>query len=401
VTLTMTLNGSTIDMSTVDFNVTIMHGRSVVTDIPTASSAQLVIRGAAGPVMEISDYLVVSFNGQPRFSGKISNIDVSFSGTNPPTAITTVTGMGNLAELGLVDVGASGFVEETVRQRVEAILVSSGVTFLNGGDANITVKAVPAVDAVITTAWNGIADMATQSGATFYDTPSGEIIYEDYGNRGQTTLTGIWSLQTSDWANTAGTWASIAPGINGTTIDGAGIILSPTWTKQLEPLINDITVTYGTDQSVQQTDSASIAAYGRREYLLNTTISNVNDATIRGGQVITAQANPLWDLGQISILVNLLDAATTLEVMKLISGSLLRIYNLPAQGPYDDYTGIVEGWADSYNGGNHTLTLSISDPRFSYQILKWQDVIPDITWGEVYAQTQWFEVVSNNDLVGV
>ena len=397
----MTLNGSTIDMSTVDFNVTIMHGRSVVTDIPTASSAQLVIRGAAGPVMEISDYLVVSFNGQPRFSGKISNIDVSFSGTNPPTAITTVTGMGNLAELGLVDVGASGFVEETVRQRVEAILVSSGVTFLNGGDANITVKAVPAVDAVITTAWNGIADMATQSGATFYDTPSGEIIYEDYGNRGQTTLTGIWSLQTSDWANTAGTWASIAPGINGTTIDGAGIILSPTWTKQLEPLINDITVTYGTDQSVQQTDSASIAAYGRREYLLNTTISNVNDATIRGGQVITAQANPLWDLGQISILVNLLDAATTLEVMKLISGSLLRIYNLPAQGPYDDYTGIVEGWADSYNGGNHTLTLSISDPRFSYQILKWQDVIPDITWGEVYAQTQWFEVVSNNDLVGV
>ena len=397
----MTLNGSTIDMSTVDFNVTIMHGRSVVTDIPTASSAQLVIRGAAGPVMEISDYLVVSFNGQPRFSGKISNIDVSFSGTNPPTAITTVTGMGNLAELGLVDVGASGFVEETVRQRVEAILVSSGVTFLNGGDANITVKAVPAVDAVITTAWNGIADMATQSGATFYDTPSGEIIYEDYGNRGQTTLTGIWSLQTSDWANTAGTWASIAPGINGTTIDGAGIILSPTWTKQLEPLINDITVTYGTDQSVQQTDSASIAAYGRREYLLNTTISNISDATIRGGQVITAQANPLWDLGQISILVNLLDAATTLEVMKLISGSLLRIYNLPAQGPYTDYTGIVEGWADSYNGGNHTLTLSISDPRFSYQILKWQDVIPDITWGEVYAQTQWFEVVSNNDLVGV
>ena len=54
-----------------------------------------------------------------------------------------------------------------------------------------------------------------------------------------------------------------------------------------------------------------------------------------------------------------------------------------------------------YNGGNHTLTLSISDPRFSYQILKWADVIPDITWGEVYDQARWFEVVSNNDLVGV
>jgi len=396
----MALNGSTIDMSAVDFNVTIMHGRSSVTDTPTASSAQLVIRGAAGPVMEISDYLVVSFDGQPRFSGKISNIDVSFSGTNPPTANTTVTGMGNLAELGLVDVGASGFVEESVRQRVESILVSSGVAFLNGGDTNITVKAVPAIDAVITTAWDGIAAMATQSGATFYDVPSGEIVFEDYGNRGQTTLSGIWSSQTTTWSGTTGTWSSIAPGINGTTIDGAGIILSPTWTKQLEPLINDITVTYGTDQSVQQTDSASISTYGRREYILETTISNIDDATIRGGQVITAQANPLWDLGQISILINLLDAATKTEVMKLINGSLLRVYNLPTQGPYTDYTGIVEGWADSYQGGNHTLTLSISDPRFSYQILKWQDVIPDLTWGEVYAQTRWFEAVSNNDLIG-
>ena len=399
-TLTMTLNGANIDMGTVEFNVTVMHGRSTVTDVPTASSAQLVIRGAAGPVMEISDYLVVYFNGQPRFSGKISDIDVSFSGTNPPTAITTVTGMGNLSKLGLADVGGSGYAEESVRQRVEAILSASGVSYLNGADDNITVKAVPAVDAVITTAWDAISDMCVQSGGTFFDTPHGVIVVEDYGNRGQTTSSGIWSSQSTDWANTSGTWASITPGVNSTIIDGAGIILSPTWTKQLEPLINDITVTYGTDQSVQQTDSASISAYGRREYLLNTTISNVSDATIRGGQVITAQANPLWDLGQISILVNLLDAATTTAVMELISGSLLRIYNLPAQGPYDDYTGIVEGWADSYQGGNHTLTLSISDPRFSYQILKWEDVIPDITWGEVYAQTQWFEVVSNNDLVG-
>jgi hypothetical protein len=399
--LTMTLNGAAIDTASVEFNTTIMHGRSTVTDVPTASSAQLVIRGAAGPVMEISDTLVISFDGQPRFTGKISDIDVSFTGTNPPTAITTITGMGNLAELGLVDVGASGYAEETVRQRVEAILAASGVTYLNAGDANITVKAVPAVDAIITTAWDGIAAMAVQSGATFFDTPSGEIIFEDYGNRGQTTLTGIWALQAATWASTPGTWASIGPGINGTTIDGAGIILSPTWTKQLEPLINDITVTYGTDQSTQQTDSASIALYGRREYLLDTTISNVGDAVTRTGQIILAQSNPLWNLGQISILVNLLDAATTTAVMKLISGSLLRIYNLPAQGPYYDYTGIVEGWADSYNGGNHTLTLSISDPRFSYQILKWADVIPSLPWGSVYAEAQWFEIVSNNDLVGV
>ena len=79
---------------------------------------------------------------------------------------------------------------------MEAILTASGVTYLNGGDANITVKAVPAVDAVITTAWDGVAAMATQSGATFYDTPDGTVVFEDYGNRGQTTLS--WHLVTPD-----------------------------------------------------------------------------------------------------------------------------------------------------------------------------------------------------------
>ena len=33
--LTMTLNGAAIDMGTVEFNTTVMHGRSTVTDIPT------------------------------------------------------------------------------------------------------------------------------------------------------------------------------------------------------------------------------------------------------------------------------------------------------------------------------------------------------------------------------
>jgi len=30
----------------------------------------------------------------------------------------------------------------------------------------------------------------------------------------------------------------------------------------------------------------------------------------------------------------------------------------------------------------------------------WSQVLEDLTWGDVDAAAQWFEIVSNNDLVG-
>ena len=397
--ISMTLNGAAIDMCDVEFNLTIMHGRSGVTDPPTASSAQLVIRGAAGPVMEIADYLTITAHAEPRFAGKISDIDVTFIGTNPPEALTTVIAMGNLADLGLVDVGGSGYSEQTARQRVETIMAASAVTYLNGADPNITLKAVAAVDATVTTAWDGIAEVSLQTGATFFDDPDGRVVIEDYGNRGITTFEGVWSAQTTTWAGTPGDWTTFPTETTSTTLESCGVVFTPTWSKTLEPLINDVTVGYGADLTVQQTDSASITAYGRREYLLDTGIKTITEATTRAANIITAQANPLWNLGQISILVHELDATQTTAVMKLLSGSLVIVHDLPAQGPYDSYEGIVEGWSDSYDAGNHTLTLSISDPRFSYQTLKWVDVLPALTWAEVDATAQWFEIVSNNNLI--
>jgi len=399
--ITMKLNGVSLDVSLIDFDLAIMHGRSDVTTAPTASNVSLVIRGATGPAMEISDYLTITAHSEPRFAGKISDIDVSFVGTNPPEAVTTITAMGNLADLGLLDVGATGYAEQTARQRVETMLSTSGLTYLNGGDAAITLKAVAALDAVTTTTWDGLAQVAEQTGATYFDSPNGQIVFEDYGDRGITTFEGIWNSQPDTWTATSGTWGSFPVETTSTTLDSTGVVFTPEWAKSLEPLINDVTVSYGTDSSIQQTDSASIAAYGKRQYRLDTQIKDLTDATTRAASIITAQANPLWNLGQITILIHELDAGDITAVMELVSGMLVIVNGLPAQGPYESYEGIVEGWTDSYSQGNHTLTLSISDPRFSYQTLKWIDVLPALTWGEVDAAAQWFEIVSNNDLVGV
>jgi len=114
---------------------------------------------------------------------------------------------------------------------------------------------------------------------------------------------------------------------------------------------------------------------------------------------MTAQANGLWNLGQISVLVDQLDEADTDELLDLVSGSLVTVRGLPASGPYPDFNGIVEGWTDSYNNGQHIMTLSISDPRFSLQVLQWGQVAPAFTWSQVGPGAQWFEIITQSDLV--
>jgi len=389
------------DLDNIDYNLAIAHGRSDVTSSPTASNAQLVLRGDTGPLLELADVIQISFDGVKRFTGAISDLDVTFLSTTIPTAITTITAMGNLAKLGYTDVGATGYIEQSARQRVTDILDATGLTYLNAGDPDITLYETLAIDAQPSTALDALARIAQGTGATYYDDPQGRIIFEDYGNRSLTTFNGTWSNQVGNWSGASGTWGSYPITIGSLPLNAEGIIFAPTWTKTLTPLINDVTVAYGPDLTQNQTDGASITQYGRREYRLETQIKLEADAITRAASIITAQANGLWNLGQVSILMSELDEDQTTQVLNLVSGSLVNVIGLPASGPYTQFNGILEGWTDSYNNGQHILTLSISDPRFSYQILEFGEVTDTLTWGDVDPGVQWYEIITNNDLIGV
>jgi len=146
-TLEITLAGSVIDLDLFEFNVTVAHGRSDVTSSPTASNTQIVLRGDTGPLLELADTVAISFDNVDRFTGAISDLNVSFISTGTPTAITTITAMGNLAKLGYTDVGASGYIEQSARQRVTGILDATGLDYLNAGDPDITLYAILEADA--------------------------------------------------------------------------------------------------------------------------------------------------------------------------------------------------------------------------------------------------------------
>jgi hypothetical protein len=87
------------------------------------------------------------------------------------------------------------------------------------------------------------------------------------------------------------------------------------------------------------------------------------------------------------------------QVLALVSGSSVIVNDLPEPAPFPQFLGIVEGWSETYTPGQHILTLSISDPRYSYQTVPWEDVDPAIQWEDVDPTLIWYNVVSSDDLL--
>jgi hypothetical protein len=314
--------------------------------------------------------------------------------------------MGNLSKLGLINVGANGFPQQDVQDRAQEILTEIGLPALNNTDSNIVLEAVQPTD-FTQTAYDALQDLCQWTGATFSDLPNGFLSFESYGQRGIRYQQGSWGGSQFPWNNydPALEWGDVPTGDpvtqQFTEIPPGTVTFTPTWSARLQPIINRVTVSYGASDpqdTVMVSDSASIARYGLREYVIETGIKGVLDATDRAAAIITAQANPLYSLQQISILVHELNDTQRADVLAIVEGYRVILTDLPMPNPVGQFQGIVEGWSETYTPGQHILTLSISDPRYSYQTVAWGDVDPALEWGDVDPSIQWFNVLTSDDL---
>ena len=391
------IGGVTLDLDDIEYQVAVQHGRNDIKSQPEASTAQIILRGSQGLDIALTDSVDIAAWGTTRFTGEVTDIGITHLQADPPVAITTITCIGNLSNLGSRITGASGYVKQTIYERVEEILTDSGETFLNGATTALELYAT--ADAA-QTCLDGLQSLAEWSGGTYFDTPQGVIVFESYGQRGLTTFAGVWSSLIYPWADYEQTWDSFPTSIAAVSIPANGVIFTPTWAQNQASIINDITVTHGDPpHSDQDEDAASIALYGRRAFTLATGLDKHSDATTRASEILLAQAYPLWNLGQISVYIDLLDEPTRNQVLGLVSGSSVLINGLPSPAPYTQFLGIVEGWSETYTPGQHILTLSISDPRYSYQTVTWGDVDAALTWGAVNPEIEWYNVVRSDDLV--
>lgn len=388
------INGVELDFDGIEYAITVSHGRSDVLAQSSPSSAQIVLYGPTNTHVEIADELRIGAYGICRFRGSVTDARMEFLGSG--TARTTITAIGNLAKLGtrLVDVD---FPHEMVDDRVETILAATGLDYLNGATDALELFAVS--DDIPQPAINLLDELAQWSGGTFFDTPDGRIVFESYGIRGQTANPGNWASQTQTWAALDRAWDSFPTSLAALALPPSSVVYAPAWTKSQQALINQVSITHGDPAIVETyTDADSVTAYGLRATELTTGLRKNADGDARGAAILLAQARPLWNLGQVSVLVHTLNTPTRDLLMTVLSGLTISVSNLPAEGPYTQFIGITEGWTEVYTPGQHVMTLSLSDPRFSYQTVTWADVPPALVWEDVNPVLEWYNAVTADDL---
>lgn len=392
------INGVAVDLADVEYDVRITHGRSDIKSTPEPGTAQVIMRGTTGTGIEIGDELRIgAYDGICRFRGTVTDLAIEYLSTSPAIPVTTVTGIGVLAKLGLLTTGETAYSKETTRDRVDAVMAGSGINYLNAADNVLELDSNN--DPTIQPKLAYLQTLAEWSGGTYFDDCRGRVIFEDYGIRGVAGNPGIWANATEAWSFYTSAWSTFPANNAATPIPGSAVAWSPQWTQNLQTLINDIEIEYGNNNLYDLEDTASIALYGRRAYDLVTEFHGVSDAQARAQQILAAQAYPLWNLGQITVLMDELTEAQRDAVLALLNGSRVIIQDIPAGGPYTQFNGIVEGWAETYVPGRHILTLSVSDPRYSYQTAIWSQVDGTLTWGNVNATLQWYNVVNADDLL--
>ena len=403
----ISIAGSPVSLSDVEYNVAIYHGRNDVTEAPQPSNAQIVLicTGDYSIPVALGDAVTIQAYSVNRFTGRVTDLTVTHAttgGDQEPYTTVTITAMGNLARLGNYWTGDAGYAAETLDIRADNILGATPLTY--------TIEAEP--DVALTAYTGGLAsvqDLMAQlsewTGATLYDKPDGSVYFESYTRRGYTYSDAAWDELTGTWSSYSGTWndqnnpTTSAPAP--VSLPAGAVVWEPVWTATTNTVLNDVTISYGTNDpqdTIQLTDSGSISLFGTRAIELVTGLESSDDATNRAQLVLTSQSQQRWQLGTVEVLMDELTSIQRTAVLALTSGDRVLVTDLPQPAPYTQFIGVVEGWGETYTPGEHRLSLSLSDPRYSYAVVTWGQAPAAADWANVPALNDWADIVLPADL---
>jgi hypothetical protein len=401
----VTVNGQPIDLGDVEYAIQIYQGRNDIASNPTPSNIviSIYVTGMDSIPYGINQTITVDAYDVRRFTGRITDIRVLHlpdnSGT--PTTKCEIYGVGSLAILGATVAGTSGFSAEDLQTRVDSILGLTGQTYVTDISPGISLNAY---DPVNSTAGNLLDELCLWCGATYFDTTDGEIWFESYTRRGLTYSNLQWQDSVYSWADTDGTWdEQLVPGaLNVITLPGNAVVWEPVWTSTSSTIINEATISYGTSNpqdTYTATDSASIVTYGYRSAEITTGLANLADAQTRAGTIITAQADERWQVGQIDVYMDYLDAATHAAMLQVQPGARILLTDLPQPSPWTEFLGVVEGYGETFDPIGHRMTLSLSDPRYSNAGVSWGEAPTAATWATIPASNTWADIIVPGDLI--
>ena len=156
---------------------------------------------------------------------------------------------------------------------------------------------------------------------------------------------------------------------------------------------NEINLKYGqnSQNSVTDSDSASILAYGNLAQIISTTLRHQHDAEDQAAFYLTLRAYPQANFNQITFeLTNSeIDNADRDALINIFMGLPMRITDLPLNMASGTFLGFVEGWTWRAAYNSVSVTAILSPLAFSLQAMQWQDVAIAEQWNTISGSLDW------------
>ena len=407
---TVLVAGAPLDPCHVLAQATVIHGRGGFAESGQPSSATVVIEHPVGsmPTWRSGATLQLSGDHGATFTGRIVERSLSHVDDADGTrwGQFTVTAAGALAALGMRKVGDAPWPQESGTARATRILQAAGTPWAVDGTADLIV--LPR-DVDAQPAAGLLEDLATDTAAAVFDTPTGEVVYQALSGRDRPVVPFMWSDfdPALTWADfdPALTWNGDPPSIGEwpsqtsefpVVLPCSAVAWEPEWRSSESMVINQVRVGYGTDnpQAVAELeDAASIAAHNRRYLYLGTQLATNVDATARATHILTTQAQDRWQISDVTVALDQLDPTTYAQVLGLLCGDHVTLQGLPQPAPATDWTGICEGWTFTQwaqAGTIHEqLTLTLSDLLLSLAVMRWDDYPGPYIWADHPSHLTW------------
>lgn len=377
------VGAAAVDISCLVDSVTIHHGRDDAGSQPEASSATINLTASpTDPLpddVEIGATVIVTTTTthvtSQRFVGRITDMSLGWedAGQDTPEAgVGQLVATGSLADLGRRVVGDVPWPKELDGARVTRIMAAAGVTldplYSDPGTVDLLARDVDSQPAL------EVAQAAAVSAAgVLWTTRGGEIRYADAMHRRRAS--------------------------SALTLDACDVLVTPSWRRNLEGLMNDVSVGYGVapDGGEQpryvEANAASKAKYGTYGYTATTELSDLDDAQEMARLLLARNSSPVWVMAALPVDTKSLGDTRYDTLLGLEMHSLVTLTGLPAIGTAPTSAVLwVEGWQETLTWGGHELELVVSGYCRTVPPPFWDDVDPTYLWDSLPASLTWDDI---------
>lgn len=343
--------------------------RTMIGSIPTGGERFRLALSA-----DVGTALGVPQEEWPRFTGEITDVDVTAEGD---LSIVSVTGVGRssrLARVPIVTIRPAELDGERVRR---ALYQAAWLLPLDLGTFDPGTVTVRAED--YSTGGNnarGVVDQITQDSlGQLVEHRSGRLDWHDAEHRRDL--------------------------VSVVTLTGSDHIIKPfRWAQSVATVVNDAEVTYGPAEAratVRVTDSVSadvVNGLGPYGVQLDTTLDAEEDAYALASTVVGRYAQPSWMLPDLTVDVVRTAGDQAGAVLALTHGDKVTASGLPPDGAFTAGDLFVEGTTETYTRTAWRVSLAVADPAIAGVGIRWLDVDPELQWRHVDPDVTWLDAAT-------